>query len=99
VAVSSQSPVVSCQCWCQRKNFRSTNLAFISEIYSFIQSFGPKGFGTALMTRLIEIAKERNYGRVKWAVFDWSERAIKFYTEKIGAKLMSSWRICRLLLE
>lgn len=57
-----------------------------------------KGIGTALMIRLIGIAKERNYGRVEWAVLDWNEPAIKFYTRKIGAKLMSSWRICRLEL-
>jgi GNAT superfamily N-acetyltransferase len=61
--------------------------------------FRTKGVGTALMTRLIEIAQERKYGRVEWTVLDWNEPAIKFYTEKTGAKLMSSWRICRLVLE
>ena len=61
--------------------------------------FRTKGIGTALMTRLIEIAQERSYGRVEWTVLDWNEPAIKFYIEKIGAKLMSSWRICRLVLQ
>jgi GNAT superfamily N-acetyltransferase len=66
----------------------------------FVQpEFRTKGIGTALMTRLIQIAQERKYGRVEWAVLDWNEAAIKFYTEKIGAKLMSSWRICRLVLD
>jgi GNAT superfamily N-acetyltransferase len=66
----------------------------------FVQpEFRAKGVGTALMTRLIEIATERKYGRVEWAVLDWNETAIQFYTEKIGAKLMSSWRICRLAVE
>jgi GNAT superfamily N-acetyltransferase len=60
--------------------------------------FRTKGVGTALMVHLIEIAQERKYGRVEWAVLDWNEQAIKFYTEKIGANLMSSWRICRLVL-
>jgi len=60
--------------------------------------FRTKGVGTALMMRLIEIAQERKYGRVEWAVLDWNEPAIQFYTEKIGAKVMSSWRICRLVL-
>jgi GNAT superfamily N-acetyltransferase len=60
--------------------------------------FRAKGIGTALMMRLIEVAQERNYGRVEWAVLDWNEPAIKFYTEKIGAQLMRRWRICRLVL-
>jgi len=65
----------------------------------FVQpEYRTKGIGTALMMRLLEIAKERNYGRVEWAVLDWNEPAIKFYTEKIGAKLMISWRICRLVV-
>src|ERR1700726_4899558 len=54
--------------------------------------FRAKGIGTALMMRLIEVAQERNYGRVEWAVLDWNEPAIKFYTEKIGAQLMRPWR-------
>jgi GNAT superfamily N-acetyltransferase len=61
-------------------------------------AFRSKGIGTALMSRLIEIAQERSYGRVEWSVLDWNEPAIKFYTETIGAKLMSSWRICRMVL-
>jgi GNAT superfamily N-acetyltransferase len=66
----------------------------------FVQpEFRTKGIGTALMMRLIEIAKERNYGRVEWAVLDWNESALQFYIEKIGAKLLDSWRICRLVLE
>jgi GNAT superfamily N-acetyltransferase len=65
----------------------------------FVQpDFQGEGVGTALMERVIEIAKERNYGRVEWTVLDWNEPAIKFYEEKIGAKLMSSWRICRVVL-
>jgi GNAT superfamily N-acetyltransferase len=66
----------------------------------FVQpDYRGKGIGTAFMMRLIEIAKERNYGRVEWAVLDWNEPAIEFYRKKIGAKLMNSWRICRLTLE
>ena len=64
-----------------------------------LPEFRTRGIGTALMARLIEIAQERKYGRVEWAVLDWNQPAIKFYTEKIGASLMSSWRICRLVLE
>jgi GNAT superfamily N-acetyltransferase len=66
----------------------------------FVQpEYRTRGIGTSLMTRLIEIAKERNYGRVEWAVLDWNEPAINFYQEKIGATLLSPWRICRLVME
>ena len=66
----------------------------------FVQpEYRTRGIGTALMTRLIETAKERNYGRVEWAVLDWNEPAINFYQEKIGATLLDPWRICRLVME
>lgn len=66
----------------------------------FVQpEFRAKGIGTALVMRLIDIAKERNYGRVEWTVLNWNEPAIRFYTGKIGAKLMSPWRLCRVVVE
>jgi GNAT superfamily N-acetyltransferase len=64
-----------------------------------LSEFRTRGVGTALMMRLIEIAQTRKYGRVEWTVLDWNEPAIKFYSEKIGANLMSSWRICRVALK
>jgi len=54
-----------------------------------------KGIGKALLDRIISLAKERNYGRVEWAVLDWNESAIEFY-EKIGAKKLEQWKIFRL---
>ena len=54
------------------------------------------GVGTALLQRLIQIARDRGYGRVEWHVLDWNQPAIEFYTGKIGAELIESWRICRL---
>jgi GNAT superfamily N-acetyltransferase len=57
------------------------------------------GVGTALLQRLIEIAQEREYGRVEWHVLDWNRPAIEFYTAKIGAELIESWRVCRLNIE
>lgn len=53
------------------------------------------GMGRALLTRLAEIAVERDYGRFEWSVLDWNEDAIRFY-EKMGASVMPEWRICRL---
>ena len=54
-----------------------------------------KGYGKALLVRLAEIARERECGRMEWAVLDWNEPAIKFY-RKLGAKPNEEWTIFRL---
>lgn len=54
-----------------------------------------KGFGKALLTCLAQIAVERDYGRMEWAVLDWNEPSIQFY-ESMGARLMKEWIINRL---
>lgn len=53
-----------------------------------------KGIGKALLIILAKIAKERNYGRVEWAVLDWNEPSINFY-KSLGAKPMNEWTIFR----
>ena len=54
-----------------------------------------KGVGKALLTRLAQIARERNCGRLEWSVLDWNQPAIDFY-QRIGAKVLPDWRICRM---
>ena len=58
------------------------------------QSHRGKGYGTALLARLAQIAVERNCGRFEWSVLDWNEPAIGFY-KTMGAEIMPEWRICR----
>ena len=53
------------------------------------------GIGKALLTRLAQIAVERDYGRFEWSVLDWNEHAIRFY-RSLGAAVMPDWRICRI---
>lgn len=52
------------------------------------------GLGKGLLTRLAQIALERDYGRFEWSVLDWNEDAIGFY-ERMGATVLPDWRICR----
>jgi GNAT superfamily N-acetyltransferase len=59
--------------------------------------FRGRGYGKALLDRLTEIARERNCGRVEWAVLNWNEPAIRFY-ESLGAKPMNEWTVFRLLV-
>jgi GNAT superfamily N-acetyltransferase len=53
------------------------------------------GVGKALLKRVAKIARERECGRLEWSVLDWNQPAIEFY-QRIGATLMSDWRICRM---
>ncbi|MBD2776235.1 GNAT family N-acetyltransferase [Iningainema tapete] len=52
------------------------------------------GIGKSLLTKLAQIAVERNCGRLEWSVLDWNEPAITFY-RRIGASILDEWRICR----
>jgi GNAT superfamily N-acetyltransferase len=54
-----------------------------------------RGIGMALFQELFRLARERDCGRVEWSVLDWNEPAIKFYTEKLGAKILRDWWRCR----
>jgi GNAT superfamily N-acetyltransferase len=58
------------------------------------QSHRGKGYGTKLLTRLAQIAVERQCGRFEWSVLDWNEPAIQFY-KAMGADILPDWRICR----
>jgi GNAT superfamily N-acetyltransferase len=54
-----------------------------------------KGYGRALLVALAKIARERECGRMEWAVLDWNEPAINFY-RKLGAQPMHEWTVFRL---
>ena len=53
------------------------------------------GIGRALLRRLACIARERNCGRMEWAVLDWNEPALRFY-QSLQARQMNEWIIHRL---
>jgi GNAT superfamily N-acetyltransferase len=53
------------------------------------------GVGSALLKHLAGLAVERGCGRLEWAVLDWNQRAVDFYT-KLGARPMNEWRTFRL---
>ena len=54
-----------------------------------------KGYGRALLVELAKIARDRECGRMEWAVLDWNEPAIKFY-RTLSAKPMHEWTVFRL---
>ncbi|MGZ5200714.1 MAG: N-acetyltransferase family protein [Telluria sp.] len=58
------------------------------------QAHRGKGYGSAMLKKLAEIAVERHCGRFEWSVLDWNEPAINFY-KAMGAQILPDWRICR----
>ena len=54
-----------------------------------------KGFGTALLGKLAQIALERGCGRLEWACLDWNTPSIEFY-KSLGAQPMDEWTVYRL---
>jgi len=54
-----------------------------------------RGVGRALVLALGRLARERDCGRLEWAVLDWNEPAIAFY-ESLGAAPLAEWSIWRL---
>jgi GNAT superfamily N-acetyltransferase len=61
-------------------------------------SLRKQGIGRALLARLAQIAIEEGCPRLEWDVLDWNSLAIAVY-EKIGARMLTEWRIMRLCEE
>ena len=53
-----------------------------------------KGIGKALLIEIAKIAKERDCGRLEWAVLDWNRPAIDFY-RGLGAIPLDDWTLFR----
>ena len=70
---------------------------FIEDIF-VLPKFRGKGIGKKLLLKVIELAKERDCGRVEWNVLDWNEPAISFY-KKMGAKPLDEWTTFRIKCE
>ncbi|MDH6061553.1 GNAT family N-acetyltransferase [Chrysosporum bergii ANA360D] len=57
-----------------------------------------QGIGKALLSKVAQIAIERNCGRLEWSVLDWNQSAQAFY-RSMGATILEDWRICRVTAE
>jgi GNAT superfamily N-acetyltransferase len=53
------------------------------------------GIGRALLSALARVAKQRECGRMEWAVLDWNEPALRFY-KSLGARQLNEWIVHRL---
>ena len=69
------------------------NGIYLEDLYVRPQARG-QGLGRALLAALAALCVERRYGRLEWAVLDWNEPAIGFYTA-LGAVAMDEWTVYR----
>ncbi|NEP04133.1 MAG: GNAT family N-acetyltransferase [Okeania sp. SIO2G4] len=67
---------------------------WLDDLYLKAEYRGKK-IGTALMTRLYQIAEETGCGRIDWTVNINNDNGIQFY-EKMGANIIEKVRLCRL---
>ena len=54
-----------------------------------------RGIGMALLNHTLQLAKDRDCGRVEWTALDWNVNAQRVYEDKVGAKRMSEWFLYR----
>ena len=67
---------------------------YLEDLYVVPEARG-RGCGKALFRRLAQIAVERRYCRLDWAVLDWNDPAIRF-DQTLGAVAMDEWTVNRL---
>ena len=62
----------------------------------FVKSeYRGRGYGKGLLTKLAEIAVERDCGRLEWWCLDWNTPSIEFY-KSMGAVPMDEWTTFRI---
>jgi GNAT superfamily N-acetyltransferase len=67
---------------------------YLEDLYVAPEHRG-SGLGKALLVALAEIAVQRGYARLEWAVLDWNQPSIEFY-RALGAVPMEDWTVYRL---
>jgi GNAT superfamily N-acetyltransferase len=68
---------------------------YLEDLYVLPQ-FRHQGFGKQFFAVLMQIAHQRDCGRMEWICLDWNAPAIQFYSERLGATPMDEWTVYRL---
>ena len=74
-------------------SFRATPSLYLEDVFVLPARRG-RGIGEAMLRRLAGVAREQGCSRFEWTVLDWNVGAQRFY-ERLGAKVLQEWRICR----
>jgi GNAT superfamily N-acetyltransferase len=68
---------------------------YLEDVYVLPQ-YRHQGFGKQFFAELMQIAHQRDCGRMEWICLDWNAPAIQFYTECLNATPMDEWTVYRL---
>ena len=75
-------------------SFLARPTLYLEDVF-VLESHRGQGAGKAFFAALRKIARAKKCGRMEWTVLDWNKPSIRFY-EKLGARLMKEWILCRL---
>ena len=96
LAFDNETPVGFALFFHNYSTFRAKPGVYLEDLFVESEHRG-KGFGKSLLLEVINIAKQRNCGRVEWSVLDWNTPAIDFY-KSMGAEAMDGWTTFRIRL-
>jgi len=68
---------------------------YLEDLY-VLPEYRGQGYGKQFFAELMQIARERDCGRMEWICLDWNTPAIRFYKENIGAIALNDWTLYRL---
>ena len=77
-------------------SFLARPTLYLEDIF-VLPAFRRKGIGTALLRHCIELARQRNCGRMEWTCLDWNTKAQAAYAQ-LGARRLNEWFLYRLTL-
>lgn len=94
IAVEDDAPVGFALFFRNYSTFLAKPGIYLEDLFVIPEARG-KGYGKALLERVVSLARERGCGRVEWSVLDWNQLAIDFY-RSMGATPMDDWTTMRI---
>jgi GNAT superfamily N-acetyltransferase len=76
-------------------SFLARPTLYIEDVF-VLETHRKRGIGGALLKKAVELAHQRECGRVEWTALDWNVNAQRVYEERLGAKRMSEWFLYRM---
>jgi GNAT superfamily N-acetyltransferase len=76
-------------------SFLALPTLYLEDIF-ILPEYRKKKVGLHLFLAMVREAHRRGCGRMEWAVLDWNQLALNFYT-RMGARQMKEWQLFRLV--